>query len=100
MNVTATLVRTVGHVGMDSEPPDMTVTASRVGLEQDVKPVNIAYRSQLTHQDSENNAAPRLQSAQFIGANMGPTLVLSAPDGPHVGPMNLAIRDDYFQFIL
>ena len=25
---------------------------------------------------------------------MGPTWVLSAPDGPHVGPMNLAIRDD------
>ena len=24
--------------------------------------------------------------------NMGPTQVLSAPDGPHVGPMNLAIR--------
>ena len=23
---------------------------------------------------------------------MGPTWVLSAPDGPHVGPMNLAIR--------
>ena len=28
-------------------------------------------------------------------ANMGPTWVLSAPDGPHVGPMNLTIRDDY-----
>ena len=27
------------------------------------------------------------------GANMGPTLVLSAPDGPHVGPMNLVIRE-------
>ena len=27
------------------------------------------------------------------GANMGPTRVLSAPDGPHVGPINLAIRD-------
>ena len=27
------------------------------------------------------------------GANMGPTWVLSAPYGPHVGPMNLAIRD-------
>ena len=27
------------------------------------------------------------------GANMGPTWVLSAPDGAHVGPMNLAIRD-------
>ena len=27
------------------------------------------------------------------GANMGPTWILSAPDGPHVGPMNLAIRE-------
>ena len=26
------------------------------------------------------------------GANMGPIWVLSAPDGPHVEPMNLAIR--------
>ena len=26
------------------------------------------------------------------GANMGPTWVLSVPDGPHVGPMNLAVR--------
>ena len=26
-------------------------------------------------------------------ANMGPTWVLSAPDGPHAGPMNLAIRE-------
>ena len=25
------------------------------------------------------------------GANMGPTWVLSAPDGPHVGPMNLTL---------
>ena len=27
------------------------------------------------------------------GANMGPTWVLLAPDGPHVGPMNLAMRE-------
>ena len=27
------------------------------------------------------------------GANMGSTWVLSATDGPHVGPMNPAIRD-------
>ena len=27
------------------------------------------------------------------GANAGPTWVLSAPDGPHIGPVNLAIRD-------
>ena len=26
------------------------------------------------------------------GDNMGPTWVLSAPDGPHVGPMNRALR--------
>ena len=29
-------------------------------------------------------------------ANMGPTWVLSAPGGPHVGPMNLAIRETSF----
>ena len=29
----------------------------------------------------------------IYGANMGPTRVLSASDGPHVGPMNLAIRE-------
>ena len=28
------------------------------------------------------------------GANMGPTWLLSAPDGPHVRPMNVAIWDD------
>ena len=28
------------------------------------------------------------------GANMGPTRVLSDPDGPHVGPMNIAIWVD------
>ena len=27
------------------------------------------------------------------GANMEPTWVLSAPDGPHAGPTNLAIRE-------
>ena len=31
-------------------------------------------------------------TAKVYGANMGPTWNLSAPDGPHVGPMNLAIR--------
>ena len=29
---------------------------------------------------------------KFHGTNMGPTWVLSAPDEPHVGPMDLAIR--------
>ena len=34
-----------------------------------------------------------IPDSKVHGANMGPTLVLSAPDGPHVGPMNLAIGD-------
>ena len=34
------------------------------------------------------------------GAIMGPTWVLSAPDGPRVGPMNLAIRDSYVYIYL
>ena len=33
----------------------------------------------------------------FMGANMGHTWVLSAPDGPHVGPMKLAIWEDYLE---
>ena len=27
------------------------------------------------------------------GTNIGPTWVLAAPDGPHVGPMNLTVRE-------
>ena len=32
-----------------------------------------------------------LPDSKVHGANMGPIWVLSAPDGPHVGPMNLSI---------
>ena len=34
-----------------------------------------------------------IPDSKVLGANMGPTWVLSDPDGPHVGPMNLVIRD-------
>ena len=34
-----------------------------------------------------------IPDSKVHGANMGPIWVLSAPDGPHFGPMNLAIRD-------
>ena len=34
-----------------------------------------------------------IPDSKVHGAHMGPTWVLSAPNGPHVGPMNLAIRD-------
>ena len=36
------------------------------------------------------------QDSKVQGANMGPTWVLSAPDGPHVGPMNLAVREHIY----
>ena len=32
-----------------------------------------------------------IPDSKVQGANMGPTLVLSAPDGPHAGPLNIAI---------
>ena len=38
-------------------------------------------------------ALPQLPDSKVHVANMGPTWVLSAPDGPHVGPMNLAIKE-------
>ena len=34
------------------------------------------------------------------GANMGPTWVLSVPDGPHVCPMNLAIMAYFYKNIV
>ena len=34
-----------------------------------------------------------IPDSKVHGANMVPTWVLSAPDGPHVGPMNIAISD-------
>ena len=37
-----------------------------------------------------------IPESKFHGANMGPTWVMSAPDGPHGGPMNLAIRDHLY----
>ena len=38
------------------------------------------------------NVSQTFPDSKGHGANMGPTWALSAPDGPHVGHMNLAIR--------
>ena len=43
----------------------------------------------ITHSDTIILAVTNPDS-KVHGANMGPTWVLSAPDRPHVGPMNLA----------
>ena len=42
--------------------------------------------------DEDNHCQNTLPDSKAHGANMGPTWVMSAPDGPHVDPMNLAIR--------
>ena len=44
--------------------------------------INVTLSFHMTNPDSKVHVA-----------NMGPTWVLSAPDGPHVGPTNLATRE-------
>ena len=51
--------------------------------------------------EQETNIGAQLSMEEFPDsnvnvANMGPTWILSAPGGPHVGPMNFAIRDSHF----
>ena len=47
----------------------------------------------VTSQKSMPLLAETLPDSKVHGANMGQTWVLSDPDGPRVGPMNLAIWD-------
>ena len=44
-------------------------------------------------QQSLHKYLTKIPDSKVHWANMGPTWVLSAPDGPNVGPMNLAMRD-------
>ena len=53
-----------------------------------VKTISTACTISLSRCDVQS----KYPDSKVYGANMGPTWVLSAPDGPHVGPMNLAIR--------
>ena len=56
-------------------------------------PTPIDYTTYIsTAQTSLSLQSVILPDSIVHGACMGPTWVLSAPDGPHVGPMNLAIR--------
>ena len=50
------------------------------------------YKYQILSHNSWIISSIPYPDSKVHGANMGPTLVLSAPDGPHVGPMNIAIR--------
>ena len=52
------------------------------------------YISMLELKSIRVSKGGRYPDSKFHGANMGPTRVLPAPDGPHVGPMNLGYRVD------
>ena len=55
---------------------------------------NLDIRSLLSNSDFIQHWILRIiPDSKVHGANIGPTWVLSARDGPHVGPVNLAIGD-------
>ena len=51
--------------------------------------IYITFKFSFDRRLTRNEGEP---DSNVHGANMGPTWVLSALNGPHVGPMNLAIR--------
>ena len=51
-----------------------------------------ASNHRLTDPLGEESPGRQYPDSKIHLANMSPIWVLSAPDGPHVGPMNLAIR--------
>ena len=58
-----------------------------------VQPVaKILSKWQHFHYSVNSNFSIMGSQIESPGTNMGPTWVLSAPDGPHVGPMNHAFR--------
>ena len=56
------------------------------------KPYVCSVITSVWPENQQRNAQFNLPDSKVQRANMGPIWVLSAPDGPHAGPMNLAIR--------
>ena len=57
-----------------------------------IQPTLVVIRGNFLQTHNETHEAKQQPHSKVHGANMGPTWVLSAPDGPHVGPINLVIR--------
>ena len=55
--------------------------------------INVHNLSSAGHMHIQNSRLVITPDSKVHGAYMGPTWVLSAPDGPHVGPMNIGIMD-------
>ena len=56
-----------------------------------LRSVSSQWRDAVTSLSTNGKACWHYPDSKVHGANMGPNWVLSAPVGPHVGPMNLAI---------
>ena len=58
--------------------------------------IEVSYQGYIDYWPSDGACSScqrhSVPDSKVHGANMGPTWVISAPDGPHIGPMNLAIR--------
>ena len=82
-----TISFTIGYTYSSSMSPmvfsfdEITLVTGLVGFITSKKMSTSIWRNYLSYPDSK-----------IHGANMGPTCVLLAPGGPHVGPFNLAIR--------
>ena len=62
-----------------------------------IMPQNMHVKQTLYHYLTENhNANFAIPDSKVHGAYMGPTWGWQDPGGPHVGPMNLAIRDHWW----
>ena len=79
-------------------------TASNPGVARERQP--FSFRFEITSPASLQNQT-KSDNLQYLHhnpdskvhrANMGPTWVLSAPDRPHVGPMNLAFKESINKF--
>ena len=55
--------------------------------------IKIKSHNRYSYQDN-------IQDSNYYVAHLGPTWVLSAPGGSHIGPINLAIRDMSMELIL
>ena len=69
------------------------VECSQVGI---MNPASVSDNHKCLQIRAATQIANTLPDSKFHGANMGPTWVLSAPGGPHVGLMNLAIWIEFW----
>ena len=77
------------HIVIQNQYDDAIMTSSRSQYRYFPwgQALATTYISNLRHE-----VKLRYPDSKFHGSNMGPAWVLSAPDGPNVGPMNFAIR--------